>query len=268
MNRRFKETPRKRDGYTAWARNWRRENRDWLDPGPVLNEAFQIPLEGSLRIISPPQGGATALALSIVEVYQRILQKEAYYIDFNKSLFSHRLSGIDLDKLYLPEIVNRKDVLDLCEFIGHNQGLIVVDSIRMIKEDWHNSPAGLVSSREIRMRCPITTTVFTELAGKTVKDRSFWDETVEIKDVHNIWHEGERLGHIATIQSSKGSTEMFFSHVSGRISDSYILARQQLAQGLSMNGNFGTDSFIKKGFWNYVRECTKLELVRNNEHRP
>jgi len=264
MGRHMRTNNTGQNAFRHWSRAWRNEIREWLDPGPLLNRAFSIPLGGSIRIFGPEQSGMTALALDIAEAFQKSGGR-VMFLDFSHSVFAHRLAGIDQDQFLLPDVHSRADILELTKIIGEEPVMLIVDNVRNIREDWQTTNPALYLRQELRSKCPNVTLVFSELSGKNNWIGEGWDVVLSLTDHENQWENGIRLGHLIEVHGPKGCVHLFISHVSGRIHKPYILARLQEEQGTARSGVFGTEDYSVRGFWQYVYQTTLAEADKNKD---
>lgn len=244
-----------RKAFNYWGQAWRNEERTWLDPGPQLRKAFQIPLQGSVRIFGPGQSGMTAMALHIAQVAQSA-GYPVVYLDFSHSVYAHRLCGFDLDRFYLPAVHSRRDVLRLLSEIDQ-KSIIVVDSVRNIREDWLTANPALSMRHELRSKVPNSTLIFCELSGKDNWIGPGWDVVLSLVDHQNHWVDGQRVGHEIGVRGPNGTAKAFISHTTGQVHLPYLSALEEQEHGKSINGLYGQPPV--KGFWQYVYSSLKCE---------
>lgn len=250
--------------FQHWARQWRKDEKDWLDPGPILNRAFKIPCGGSIRVFGPAQSGMTAIALHLAKIFQEH-GGEVVYLDFSQSLFPHRVRDLDLTKFAVPKVISRAEILDVAQQVGESPTMIIVDTVRNIREDWQTSNPALYLRQELRSRCPNSTLVFCELSGKDNWIGEGWDVVLSLTDHVDKYQYHERWGHLVNINGPEGTTQVFISHISGRIHQPYIQARLEVEGGKTLSADFGEEPNTVRGFWRYVYRTAMAENSNESE---
>lgn len=233
----------------------------------LLDRAYKLPLHSFLLFRGTSGAGTTALLLETISQLTS-LDRVVIYLDTYGSALSHRLKGINKDRLVIfrPWGMSPREIFQGLKILASaiSDPIFIFDNLYFYEKDWKDKDWNFSEFvRTIREEIPGATIIASQRKDPTT---SLWSVIVDIDKVQNQYEESEdgthsMMAHFAKISGPKGTSVVFIEHFTGRVSKAFEHVRLEIENGTKVpTSMFEFEDIKVQGAWKLVYEIGRKHL--------